>query len=134
MRELREVRIDQIDENEVDTILAEDIDFSGVLSFQRPLMIKGRFQGEIKASSDLYIGEKAVVKAKIEADTVSSKGRIEGDVLAHSRVEFFSTATMLGDLTTPDLVMESGCQYNGSCTMSREKQPQQPQPKAEEKR
>ncbi len=134
MRELREVRIDQIDENEVDTILAEDIDFSGVLSFQRPLMIKGRFQGEIKASSDLYIGEKAVVKAKIEADTVSSKGRIEGDVLAHSRVEFFSTATMLGDLTTPDLVMESGCQYNGRCTMSREKQPQTPQPKAEEKR
>ena len=134
MRELREVRIDQIDENEVDTILAEDIDFSGVLSFQRPLMIKGRFQGEIKASSDLYIGEKAVVKAKIEADTVSSKGRIEGDVLARSRVEFFSTATMLGDLTTPDLVMESGCQYNGRCTMSREKQPQQPQPKAEEKR
>ncbi len=134
MRELREVRIDQIDENEVDTILAEDIDFSGVLSFQRPLMIKGRFQGEIKASSDLYIGEKAVVKAKIEADTVSSKGRIEGDVLAHSRVEFFSTATMLGDLTTPDLVMESGCQYNGRCTMSKEKQPQQPQPKAEEKR
>ncbi len=131
MRELREVRIDQIDENEVDTILAEDIDFSGVLSFQRPLMIKGRFQGEIKASSDLYIGEKAVVKAKIEADTVSSKGRIEGDVLAHSRVEFFSTATMLGDLTTPDLVMESGCQYNGRCTMSREKQPQ---PKVEEKR
>ena len=134
MRELREVRIDQIDENEVDTILAEDIDFSGVLSFQRPLMIKGRFQGEIKASSDLYIGEKAVVKAKIEADTVSSKGRIEGDVLARSRVEFFSTASMLGDLTTPDLVMESGCQYNGRCTMSREKQPQQPQPKAEEKR
>jgi cytoskeletal protein CcmA (bactofilin family) len=131
MRELREVRIDQIDENEVDTILAEDIDFSGVLSFQRPLMIKGRFQGEIKASSDLYIGEKAVVKAKIEADTVSSKGRIEGDVLAHSRVEFFSTATMLGDLTTPDLVMESGCQYNGRCTMSREKPAQ---PKAEEKR
>jgi cytoskeletal protein CcmA (bactofilin family) len=134
MRELREVRIDQIDENEVDTILAEDIDFSGVLSFQRPLMIKGRFQGEIKASSDLYVGEKAVVKAKIEADTVSSKGRIEGDVLARSRVEFFSTASMLGDLTTPDLVMESGCQYNGRCTMSREKQPQQPQPKAEEKR
>jgi cytoskeletal protein CcmA (bactofilin family) len=131
MRELREVRIDQVDENEIDTILAEDIDFSGVLSFQRPLMIKGRFQGEIKASSDLYIGEKAVVKAKIEADTVSSKGRIEGDVLAHSRVEFFSTATMLGDLATPDLVMESGCQYNGRCTMNREKQPQ---PKAEEKR
>jgi cytoskeletal protein CcmA (bactofilin family) len=131
MREMREVRIEHVDENEIDTILAEDIDFSGVLSFQKPLMIKGLFQGEIKASSDLYIGEKAVVKARIEADTVSSKGRIEGDVLARSRVEFYSTATMVGDLATPDLVMESGCQYNGHCTMK----PATPaQPKAEEKR
>jgi cytoskeletal protein CcmA (bactofilin family) len=92
-----------------------------VLTFQKPLMIKGTFQGEIKASSDLYIGEKAVVKAKIEAGTVSSRGRIEGDVVAHSRVEFFSTASMVGDLATPDLVMESGCQYNGRCTMRRDR-------------
>jgi cytoskeletal protein CcmA (bactofilin family) len=121
MRDMREVRIEHVEENDIDTVLAEDIDFSGVLSFQRPLMVKGIFQGQIKASSDLIIGEKAVVKAKIEADTVSSKGRIEGDVLAHSRVEFFSTASMVGDLVTPDLVMESGCQYNGRCTMKREK-------------
>jgi len=118
---MREVRIEHVEENDIDTVLAEDIDFSGVLSFQRPLMVKGTFQGQIKASSDLIIGEKAVVKAKIEADTVSSKGRIEGDVIAHSRVEFFSTASMVGDLVTPDLVMESGCQYNGRCTMKREK-------------
>jgi len=131
IREMRDVRIDQLAESEIDTILAEDIDFSGVLSFQKPLMIKGVFQGEIKASSDLYIGEKAVVKAKIEADTVSSKGRIEGDVLARSRVQLFSTASMIGDLDTPDLVMESGCQFNGRCTMKREKGSL---PKSEDKR
>jgi cytoskeletal protein CcmA (bactofilin family) len=121
MRDMRDVRIEQVQENDVDTILAEDINFSGVLTFQKPLMIKGTFQGEIKASSDLYIGEKAVVKAKIEAGTVSSRGRIEGDVVARSRVEFFSTASMVGDLVTPDLIMESGCQYNGRCTMRRDK-------------
>jgi cytoskeletal protein CcmA (bactofilin family) len=120
---MRDVRIDPIDENEVDTILAEDIDFSGELTFRKPLMIKGSFQGEIKSSSDLYIGEKAVVKAKIEADCVSARGRIVGDVVAHTRVELFSTASMLGDLTTPELVMESGCQYNGRCTMNPEKAP-----------
>ena len=118
---MREVRIPPIDENEIDTILAEDIDFSGVLSFKRPLMIKGAFQGEIKASSDLYIGEKAFVKAKIEANCVSTKGRIEGDVIARTRVELASTASMKGDLSTPDLVMESGCKYNGACAMSEAK-------------
>jgi cytoskeletal protein CcmA (bactofilin family) len=114
---MRDVRINPVDENEIDTILAEDIDFSGVLTFKKPLMIKGNFKGEIKASSDLYIGEKAFVKAKVEANCVSNRGRIEGDVVARSRVEFFATATMEGDLLTPDLVMESGCQYNGKCTM-----------------
>jgi cytoskeletal protein CcmA (bactofilin family) len=117
---MRDVRINQVDENEIDTILAEDIDFSGVLTFKKPLMIKGSFKGEIKASSDLYIGEKAIVKAKIEANRVSNKGRIEGDVVAHSRVEFFAGATMEGDLLTPDMVMESGCKYNGKCAMGKE--------------
>jgi cytoskeletal protein CcmA (bactofilin family) len=115
---MRDVRINQIDENEIETVLAEDIDFSGMLTFKKPLMIKGNFKGEIKASSDLYIGEKAFVKAKIEANCVSTKGRIEGDVVARTRVELASTATMKGDLTTPDLIMESGCKYNGVCAMS----------------
>ena len=116
---MREVRIDHIDENEIDTILAEDIDFSGVLTFQKPLMIKGRFEGEIKASSDLYIGEKAIIQARIEADKISAKGRIEGDVVAHKRVELFSTARVDGNLSTPDLVVESGCEYNGQCRMGK---------------
>ena len=115
---MRDVRINQIDENEIDTVLAEDIDFTGVLTFKKPLMIKGNFKGEIKASSDLYIGEKAFVKAKIEANCVSTKGRIEGDVVARTRVELASTASMKGDVNTPDLIMESGCKYNGACAMN----------------
>lgn len=115
---MRDVRINQIDENEIDTVLAEDIDFSGVLTFKKPLMIKGNFKGEINASSDLYIGEKAFVKAKIEANCVSAKGRIEGDVVARTRVELASTASMKGDVNTPDLIMESGCKYNGTCAMN----------------
>jgi cytoskeletal protein CcmA (bactofilin family) len=113
----REIHIKDIDEVEIDTILAEDIDFEGELSFKRPLMIKGRFRGKVDSLSDLFVGEQAVVEATIKAAKVSSKGRITGDVVAGSRVELFSTARMEGDLDTPDLVMESGCVYNGTCRM-----------------
>ena len=75
---MAEVRIKDIDEHEVDTVLAEDIDFEGQLSFKKPLMIKGKFKGEITSSSALYVGEKANVEAKVEANLVSSKGRIKG--------------------------------------------------------
>jgi cytoskeletal protein CcmA (bactofilin family) len=114
---MAEVRIKDIDEHEIDTILAEDIDFEGHLSFKKPLMIKGKFKGEIKSTSALYIGEKAYVEASTEAGIVSSKGTHKGDIVGHSRVELFSTAKVDGDITTPDFVVESGCKFNGHCNM-----------------
>jgi cytoskeletal protein CcmA (bactofilin family) len=117
---MAEVRIKDIDEHEIDTILAEDIDFEGHLTFKKPLMIKGKFKGEIKSTSALYIGEKAYVEASTEADIVSSKGRHKGDILGHSHVELFSTAQVDGDITTPDFVVESGCKFNGNCSMGGE--------------
>lgn len=110
----------KIDENAVDTILADDIDFSGTLTFKEPLMIKGKFCGEIKASGDLYVGEDAEVKAKIDANIISTKGKITGDINAIKRVELFATAKIDGDITSPDLVMESGAVFNGYCNMSGE--------------
>lgn len=114
---MSDVRIKKLDENEIDTILAEDIDFQGVLSFERPLMIKGKFKGEIKASGDLYIGPDAMIEARIEANLVSARGAIKGDVIAHSRVELYSTAAVNGDIVTPDLEIEGGCRFNGHCKM-----------------
>jgi len=117
---MAEVRIKDIDEHEIDTILAEDIDFEGHLTFEKPLMIKGKFKGEIKSTSALYIGEKAYVEATTEAAVVSSKGRHKGNIVGHSRVELYSTAQVDGDITTPDFVVESGCKFNGYCNMSGE--------------
>ena len=114
---MAEVRIRKIDENEIDTILADDIEFQGVLSFEKPLMVKGNFKGEIKASGDLYVGPDAVVEAKIEANLVSARGTIKGNIAAHSRVELYSTAAIEGDIHTPDLEMERGCKLNGYCRM-----------------
>jgi cytoskeletal protein CcmA (bactofilin family) len=114
---MAEVRIKDIDEHEIDTILAEDIDFEGHLTFKKPLMIKGKFKGEIRSSSSLYIGEKAFVEATTEAGIVSSKGAHKGNIVGHSRVELYSTARVDGDIATPDFVMESGCKFNGYCNM-----------------
>ena len=114
---MSELRIRKVDETEVDTVLAEDIDFTGELSFNKPLMIKGKFSGTIHASGDLYVGDDALVEAKIDANVVSLKGRIKGNIYAKSRVELFSTATVEGDITAPDIVMESGCRFNGLCKM-----------------
>jgi cytoskeletal protein CcmA (bactofilin family) len=114
---MAEIRIPDIDISEIDTILAEDIDFTGELSFSQPLMIKGKFKGDIKASGDLYIGEGADVEARVEANIVSLKGKVTGNIVAYTRVELFGSSSVKGDITAPDVVMESGCSFNGMCSM-----------------
>ncbi len=114
---MAEVRIKKVEETEIDTILADDIDFTGTINFEKPLMIKGKVKGDIVAHGDLYVDEGASVKAKIEANKVSAKGRITGNIVAHSKVELFSTAEVSGDILTKELEIESGAIFNGNCNM-----------------
>lgn len=114
---MSDIQIEAIDESEIVTILAEDIQYEGVLAFSDSLMIKGEFKGKIIATGDLYVDENAVVEAKIKANSVSLKGKVIGDVYADARVELFASAQVDGDITAPDIIMESGCQFNGICKM-----------------
>jgi len=114
---MSEIQIKAVDESDIDTVLADDIEFDGTMSFNRSLMIKGKFKGDIKAAGDLFIDDKANVEATIEANVVSIKGKVTGNVTAFTRVELFAAAGLDGDITAPDVVMESGCRFNGICQM-----------------
>ena len=112
-----DVRIKKVDENEIDTILADDIDFTGLVSFEKPLMVKGKVTGEINAKGDLYVFEGAVVEAQIKANMVSARGKINGNIIAGTKVELFSTAEVTGDIFAPQIEIESGATFNGKCVM-----------------
>lgn len=121
MRRSDDFRVRTIDEDDIDTVLAEDIDFDGELSFQHRLLIKGALRGGISADGDLYVSDGASVDATVRAATVSVKGRLNGDVHATRRLELFSSASLTGNIRTPDLIMQSGCSFNGTCKMPSEK-------------
>ncbi|MBI9108245.1 MAG: polymer-forming cytoskeletal protein [Spirochaetales bacterium] len=114
---MSDIQIQSIDEAEVDTIMAGDIDFTGNLGFDKSLMIKGRMKGDVRATGNFYIDKSAVIDARIEANIVSVKGTVHGDIFAYERVEIFSCGHVDGDITAPDIIMESGCSFNGICRM-----------------
>lgn len=114
---MSDLTIKSVEEAEIQTVLAEDIDFVGSLNFDDSLMIKGKFQGDINAKGDLYIGAKAQVEATVEAKLVSVKGSIKGNVTARSRLELFSKSSLQGDIDTPSIIMENGSKFNGKCSM-----------------
>lgn len=109
----------EFDESVVDTVLAEDINFSGTMRFSKSLMIKGKFEGDIDATGHLIIGHKAVVNATIKAGVITNFGQINGNVTALEMLELHDNARLNGDIETPDLIIESGCSYTGKCTMTK---------------
>ncbi|MDR2134844.1 MAG: polymer-forming cytoskeletal protein [Treponema sp.] len=115
---MTDVHNDILDDEDFDTILSPDIDFSGTLNFEKPFLIRGKVSGEISAKGLLVIDEEAVVNANINASRVIIRGKVKGDVTAAEKVEVTITGELAGNVCAPEIFMETGCVFNGRCTMT----------------
>ena len=114
---MTDVHNDTLEEDDFDTILSSDIDFSGTLNFEKPFLIRGKLSGNIAASGILVVDEEAMVEANINASRVIIRGSVKGDVTASEKVEVSVTGKLIGNVTAPEIFMETGCIFNGRCTM-----------------
>jgi cytoskeletal protein CcmA (bactofilin family) len=118
---MTDVHNDALEDEDFDTILSADIDFSGTLNFEKPFLIRGKVSGEIAAEGLLVIDEAAVVEANIFATKVIIRGTVKGNVTAAEKVDVTITGKLTGNVTAPEIFMETGCMFNGRCTMTGKK-------------
>ncbi|TVQ27080.1 MAG: polymer-forming cytoskeletal protein [Spirochaetaceae bacterium] len=114
---MSDLRIRSVDESELSTVLASDVEFEGEMSFDEPVLIKGSFRGRISSGTSLYIGETANVMADVHAELVSVQGKLKGDISAARRLELFSGSQLRGSVVSPDIIMQSGAELNGTVKM-----------------
>jgi len=93
---------------------------SGKLFFEGAVKIDGQVDGQIDANDNVFIGDSAVVTAQIKAASVAVAGKVSGDIIATKRVEIRPSAKVLGNLTTPVLVVHEGAVFEGHCVMQAE--------------
>jgi len=89
----------------------------GRLTFEGSVQIDGQVEGDIEAQDSIIVGESAVVNAQINAGTVIVKGKVTGDIVARKRVELRAPAKLLGNITTPSVVIHEGVVFEGHCSM-----------------
>jgi cytoskeletal protein CcmA (bactofilin family) len=97
------------------TVLGPDTHIKGEMTFAGGARLLGVFEGRITTKGELHVGAEATCKASLEAGRVVVDGTIEGDVLAHERVELNATAQVRGDLTAHSLVVAEGAVFVGHC-------------------
>jgi cytoskeletal protein CcmA (bactofilin family) len=105
------------DENKIDTVIADDINFKGKIIFKNSLKIKGTFEGQIETEGHLIIGQEAKVNSEVKAGIVSVSGELSGRVKAGKCIELFNQSKANCDLITPSIYIEKGCVFNGACLM-----------------
>jgi cytoskeletal protein CcmA (bactofilin family) len=102
---------------EAGAYLGDGSKVSGKLNFEGPARIDGQIDGEIIAKDSIMIGESAVVTASIKAASVIVAGKVSGDITASQRIELRFSAKVLGNLTSPVLVVDKGAEFEGHCAM-----------------
>jgi len=105
------------DEKSITTIIAEDLEIKGTVKFKSSLMIKGVLEGEIISEGLLIVGPTAKVTATITTKNFISHGEVTGNVTASEQVVLKGTSLHNGDIATPNITIESGAVFNGSCAM-----------------
>ena len=104
---------------EITALLGRGTRFEGKLHFEGRVRIDGAFRGQIMSDDILIIGEGADVDADIRVGTAIIKGgRVQGTVRAAQAIELYVPAAVQGTLHAPEVFMDKGVQFSGSCTIA----------------
>ena len=103
---------------DINSTIGEESFFEGRFAVKGSLKIDGRFEGETLLVDQLQIGAKAKIKTDITATSVVVEGLVMGNIAASRRILLLSTARVLGDLKTPELIIQDGVVLEGRCTIS----------------
>ncbi|MDX9800929.1 MAG: polymer-forming cytoskeletal protein [Spirochaetia bacterium] len=101
------------------TVIGANSVFEGRFAVKGNLRIDGRFEGTALRVDQLQVGPEGKVKADVTASNVVVEGIVIGNITASTRILLLSTARVLGDIRTPELIIQDGVVLEGKCTISR---------------
>lgn len=117
MFDVKDTDFFDLEDEAFDTIVEDDISFTGSIKIKKTFMIRGKVNGKIDSIGDLVIDTDAIVNADITAERVLIRGKVKGNVVGNKLIFVTSSGSLDGDITTGKVVLEPGCTFTGKCTM-----------------
>lgn len=82
--------------------------------------VEGTVEGSVKAGKAVVIGKQGLVSGDISTQDAVISGRVEGKLVAASRLELQATCHIEGEVHTRRMQLEEGAVLNGSVHMGAE--------------
>ena len=99
------------------TLIGEEASVHGLLSAKGPLRVEGLVEGDITDAVVVEVVKKGRVKGNVAVESISIAGEFDGDVVASRHVEILAGAHLKGTVRTPNLRVEDGAFFEGTCSM-----------------
>ena len=104
--------------------LEPDLDMPGKISGTEDLRVDGIVEEPISLKCHrLTVGRKAKVTAEVIAREVVVYGKVYGKLRARDRIEIKKDGSVVGDLTTAQILIEDGGYFKGNIEIERRKSP-----------
>ena len=103
--------LDQL--QKVPTILGQGMVHLGVLQGRENYVVHGHVDCNCDIDGVLLIGPDCLWVGNIQADTVIVKGRVQGSIHAHFKIEVRPGARIKGDLSSPLIAVAEGAVVQG---------------------
>jgi cytoskeletal protein CcmA (bactofilin family) len=101
------------------SLLSKKVNIKGEIQGNEDLHVEGRFEGAIKITGNIFVGQSGVVDADIEADNIVIQGQIHGNVLARKQLEIQANGQLIGDCTAQSIDIKEGAIFEGRSNMLR---------------
>ncbi len=102
----------------INSMIGEGTRLKGEFDLNGLLRIDGDFTGTIRTKGKVLIGKNGRAECTLHAGTVVVGGVLRGEIYSTEKVIILSTGLVLGNITTPRLIIEEGVIFNGSCRIT----------------
>ena len=98
--------------------IGENSYFTGRFFINGSLKIDGKYEGQSLQAEQIYVGPTGKIKTNVQVSSAIIEGTVIGNITARSRVMLLPTARILGDIKTPELIIQNGVILEGRCMIS----------------
>jgi cytoskeletal protein CcmA (bactofilin family) len=106
------------------TVLGEGMTLKGELHGAGPVVVLGRFEGDIVVDGTITVGEGGYVDANISASTIVIDGVVRGNLSADTGVEIGPTGALTGSVKSAALSASAGATVKSEIWLERSAKPE----------
>jgi len=106
--------------HEPETIIGHSVRVEGNFKGDGNVVIEGEVKGSVKTKKEVRVGERAKIKASVDATNAYIAGLVQGNIKVKEKLELAPSAQVTGDVSAKILQINSGAKINGQIKMEDE--------------